>query len=102
MSEDQLIELNRQVTGAIEFVDRLTDKTSPGARQVYAKISRIEDEIAQLVPASEVEGAIARRGAVRAAMDAGDERRAIGLAVTYARDGASETLIRELQELLKR
>ncbi len=102
MSEDRVNELNQEVTGAIYFVDQLTDRESAGARAVYARISRLEEEIATLVPASKVEGAFARRGAVRAAMDAGDERRATDLAATYVRDGASETLAQELHELLKR
>lgn len=102
MSQDRLNELNQHVSEAINAAERMTDQSSVEAKESYLKVSRLEEQIAELVPASDVQGAIARRGAVRAAMNAGDERRAIGLAATYARTGADETLARELQELLKR
>ena len=64
------------------------------------RLSVLEAEIAELVPAREVEGAIARRGAVRAAVNAGDKERARNLVDQYVKVGISEELRDQLDALL--
>ena len=83
MNQDRLNELNQLVTEGIFVAERAVDQNSPKAKEADREVSRLEEEIASLKPASDLEGEIARRGAVRAAMNAGDTRRAIDLAATY-------------------
>jgi hypothetical protein len=89
------------VTEAIERAESLEDLGAPGARGAHLDVSLIEERIAALVPASEVEGAVARRGAVRHAVAAGAYARAKGLMARFvAETAAPAELQRELRELL--
>jgi len=74
------------VTEAILRADALEDLGAPGAAQAQLDVSRLEERIAELLPASDPEGAIARRGAVRAAAKAKDYARAKSLADQYLAD----------------
>lgn len=80
-------ELNRRVTDAIfraERAERLGD-----ARDVwlaYMEVSALEEAIAAELPASETQGAIARRGAVTAALSAQEFVRARELASGFLSD----------------
>ena len=67
-----LDELYPRVTEAILRAEQL-EETGPEveAAKAYLTVSFLEEEIAELVAANEDEGAIARRGAVRAAAKAG-------------------------------
>jgi hypothetical protein len=92
-----LAELNRRVTSAIFRAERLAEG-SWEAQEAYREVSLLEEEIAGLVGPSEVEGAIAREGAFRAAIAAGEHLRALYLATRYleedaapARSGASRS-----------
>jgi len=89
------------VTEAIERAENLEDLGAPGARGAHLDVSLIEERIAALVLASEVEGAVARRGAVRHAVAAGAHSRANDLMIRFAaEDGAPVELQRELRELV--
>ncbi|MCC6877377.1 MAG: hypothetical protein IT378_23935 [Sandaracinaceae bacterium] len=64
-------DLNRQVTSAIlqaERFERLGDGRNKAL--AYLEVSRLEEALAHELAASELEGAIARRGAITAAMSA--------------------------------
>jgi two-component system response regulator DesR len=98
MDRDSLYML---VTEAIERAENLEDLGAPGAHQAHLDVSLIEERIAALVPASEVEGAIARRGAVRHAVAAGAHSRANDLTARFvAEDAAPAALQHELRNLL--
>jgi hypothetical protein len=89
------------VTEAIERAENLEDLGAPGAQQAHLDVSLIEERIAALMPASEVEGAIARRGAVRHAVAAGAYSRAGDLTAHFvAEDAAPIELQDELYDLL--
>jgi hypothetical protein len=98
MDRDSLYML---VTEAIERAEDLEDLGAPGARQAHLDVSLIEERIAALVPASEGEGAIARRGAVRHAVAAGAYSRARDLTAHFlAEDAAPAELQHEVRDLL--
>jgi len=78
-----LEELNMCVTEAI-FRAEHEPEDSPGAEAAYRKLSELEEEIARLVPANELQGGLARVGAVTAALQAGDWLRAVWLAQSFA------------------
>jgi tetratricopeptide (TPR) repeat protein len=61
-----------QVSEAIRRAEILEDRGDPGASSAYLEVSLIEERIAEALPASDPEGALARRGAVRAAAAAKD------------------------------
>ena len=91
--------LYRQVTEAILRAESLEDGTAEAAA-VHLEVSQLEQQIAHEFPPSHPEGAIARRGAVRAALAAGDHRRAEHLAELYlAEPEAPPELVRTIQEL---
>lgn len=64
--------------------ERLEDLGAPEARSAYLEVSLLEEKIAELLPASDPEGAVARNGAVEAARAAGECARAEELAARYA------------------
>ena len=96
--------LYQRVTEAILEAEALESKgPSVEAAQAYLTVSFIEEEIAATLPASEEEGAIARRGAVRAALTAGLPTRAKELAERYmAESGAPRELVDQLREIALR
>lgn len=97
MSIDELYE---RVTEAILRAEALEDQ-GPTAemRAAYLTVSFIEEEIAELTPPSGPEGAIARRGAVRAALKAGVPMRAGDLAERYLAEPAPPALADEIERM---
>lgn len=87
------------VTEAIQRAEALTEIQAPGAAAAHLDVSLLEERIAAILPASDPEGALARRGALRAAVSADDYERARLLAARFvAEDDASP----ELQELVSK
>jgi len=64
------------VTEAIRRAETLEDLRAPGMHTAYSEVSLLEEKVAELLPASDPEGALARRGAVRAALAARELGRA--------------------------
>jgi DNA anti-recombination protein RmuC len=88
-----------QVSEAIRRAETLEDLRDPGASSAYLDVSLIEERIAEALPATDPEGALARRGAVRAALSANDFARAQQLVEKFLAEAGDNT---ELQaELLQ-
>lgn len=88
------------VTESIRRAEMLEDLGAPGAAAAYLDVSLIEERIAGCLPASNRQGAIARRGAVRAALVAKDFSRAHALAARFsAESGVTAELKEELAGL---
>lgn len=95
-------ELNTLVTDAIWRAQELEAVDISAAPQAWAEVSSIEEELAKAFPASDVQGKIARRGAVRAALKARDHTRAQALADAYlAEEAAPPSLKAALREILE-
>jgi hypothetical protein len=91
------------VTEAIRRAEALEDLGAPGARSAHLDVSLLEEKIAAVLPASDPEGALARRGAVRAAVAAREVARARQLCERFlAEAGADPELRAELRELCLR
>jgi hypothetical protein len=71
--------LNSAVTAAIFHAEDLRAKSW----REFTEVSRLEEEIATICPAGTLEGDVARRGAITAALSANDPIRAHDLAVRY-------------------
>jgi hypothetical protein len=100
MSTRSIEELYPLVTEAIRRAEVLEDLRAPGARPAYLDVSLLEERVAECLPASDPEGALARRGAVRAALSANEPVRARHLAEQYrAETGADDELRNELCHL---
>lgn len=94
--------LNTLVTSAIWRAEQLEEHGIDSASLAWAEVSALEEELAKALPASQPEGRIARRGAVRAALKAGDFARAQALAESYlAEKDATRTLRASLRQLLE-
>ncbi|MFL6196168.1 MAG: hypothetical protein ACJ75H_18455 [Thermoanaerobaculia bacterium] len=94
--------LHTLVTGAIWRAEQLAERQVSSAPLAWTEVSRLEEELARVLPASLPEGRIARRGAVRAALKARDYARADALAERYlAEKEAPESLRITLRELLE-
>ena len=93
--------LYQRVTEAILRVEVLEVKgPSIEVAQAYLTVSFVEEEIAEAVPASDEEGAIARRGAVRAALKAGIPTRTKELVRRYwAEPDVPPELAEQLREM---
>jgi hypothetical protein len=91
--------LNTLVSGAIWRAEQLEAHGIRPVLQAWAEVSSLEEELAKALPVSESEGRIARRGAVRAALKAGDYARAHALAEAYVAD---ETAPRSLKAALRK
>lgn len=97
MSVDLLYPL---VTEAIRRAETLEDLDAPGTSAAFLDVSLLEEKIAETLPASEPEGALARRGAVRAALSAGELGRARLLVERFLAETDIDTELRNaLQEL---
>lgn len=83
------------VSEAIRRAEILDDLGAPGAEDAYADVSLIEERIAELVSPTDEEGALARRGAIRSAMSAGDMRRARSLAERFVSEEDSTPELRQ-------
>lgn len=94
--------LNTLVSGAIWRAEQLENHGIRPAAQAWAEVSSLEEELAKALPVSESEGRISRRGAVRAALKAGDYARAHSLADAYlTEDAAPRSLKTALRKILE-
>jgi len=95
-----LDELYTRVTDAIRRAESLETVDPPAARMAYFHVSTLEEEIAELLPADDEEGAAARRGVVTAALRAQQSTRALELAEHYlAALGVPDHLRADLEAL---
>lgn len=93
--------LNSLVSGAIWRAEQLEAHGVGSASQAWAEVSSLEGELSKMLPASESEGRIARRGAVRAALKAGDYARAYALTECYSsEEDAPKSLKAELKKIV--
>jgi len=99
MSQATLAKLNRLVTTAILAAER-TKSGTEAERVAYVRVSDLEEQIADILPARTLEGDIARRGAIRAAIMAGDRPRARGLFDHYMKEGMPPELAEVLDRLV--
>ncbi len=76
--------LNKLVTSSIWRAEQLEDLGLETASSAWLEVSKLEEELAKIIPAEQAEGRIARRGAVRAALKANDIARAETLVDQYA------------------
>jgi len=98
----ELETLNSLVTGAIWRAEQLETRGISSAPQAWAEVSSLEEQLAKILGASESEGRIARRGAVRAALKARDYARAYALADAYASEKNTPSSVRtDLSKILK-
>jgi hypothetical protein len=92
--------LNTLVTDAIWRAEELEALGIP-ASPAWKEVSAIEEELAKAFPVSEGQGRIARRGAVRAALKAGNYDSAQALTAAYiAEEAAPDSLKTALCEIL--
>jgi len=82
-STDSLYSL---VTAAIWRAEQLEEHGDSSAPTVWAEVASLEEELAAVLPVSQPEGRIARRGAVRAALKAGNYAHAQALTQRYLAD----------------
>ncbi|MBK9264457.1 MAG: hypothetical protein IPM54_32235 [Polyangiaceae bacterium] len=94
----ELNELNVRVTEAILRAERLA-AGSDEAREAFREVGRIEESIADLTSAHDLEGEIARLGAVTAALSAADPLRALWLVDLYLAEGVSPEAAAKLDAL---
>lgn len=93
--------LNALVTSAIWRAQQLETLGIWSASQAWAEVSSVEEELAKTYSTSQGEGRIARRGAVRASLKAGDYARAQELSDLYSNeDGVTKALKSALREML--
>lgn len=94
--------LYTKVSEAIWRAEQMGDPNAPEAKAAFLEVSRLEEEIAKLLPVDNPEGMIARRGAVGAAISGGAEWRARALAERFSGEpGASDRLKRSLDDILR-
>ncbi len=85
---------------AILRAETLEDLAAPGTRSAYLDVSLLEERVAEVLPASDPEGALARRSAVRAALAAREFARAQQLAERFVAEAECDAALRaELLEL---
>jgi hypothetical protein len=94
----ELDDLNARVTEAILIAERLP-AGSDQAQEAFRKVGRLEESIADLTSAHELEGEIARLGAVTAALSAGEPLRALWLVDRYLSEGVSPEAAAKLEAL---
>ena len=70
-------------TEAIRRAETLEDLGAPDAHRAYREVSFLEEKVAEALPATDPEGALARRGAVRAALAARERTRAQQLVARF-------------------
>ena len=99
MSTDSLHSL---VTSAIWRAEQLDELGVSSAPRAWAEVSSLEEELAAILPGTQPEGRIARRGAVRAALKARDYARAEALAQRYlAEENTPKSLGTAIREILE-
>ena len=88
------------LTEAVRRTETLEDLGAPGTRSAYLDVSLLEERVAEVLPASDPEGALARRGAVRAALAAREVARAQQLAERFIAEAECDAELRaELRRL---
>ncbi|MEO5333323.1 MAG: hypothetical protein H7839_15010 [Magnetococcus sp. YQC-5] len=86
------------VTEAILRAEMLAENNDPASQDAYCKVSQLEEQITKLIPASDREGVIARRGAVSAAIVARQYERAEQLVTQFTHEKDADD---DLKESLK-
>ncbi len=100
MTLPTLHELYAEVTESLLRAEQLEDSGNlADAVKEYLRVSMLEAQIAEHLPATDEEGAVARRGAVAASLSARMPERALDMAAEYAREGGSEDHLDRLREL---
>lgn len=94
-----LAELNQRVTDAITLAESLP-KDSPGCWAAFREVSALEERIALLTDADDVEGEIARLGAVSAALSANEPLRAVQLGEAYQQERLAQDIKARLAALV--
>jgi hypothetical protein len=94
-----LDELNRCVTNAIVRAESLPTG-SRDAWEAFHEVSVLEESIAKLVPPDDLEGEIARLGAVTAALSAGEPLRALQLAERFLGESLAHEIAEKLRQLV--
>ena len=95
-----LDELNRRVTNAIIRAESLP-AGSRDAWEAFHDVSALEESITTLVPPDDLEGEIARLGAVTAALSAGEPLRALQLAERFLAENLAPEIAEKLRQLVK-
>lgn len=93
-----LDELNHRVTNAIIRAESLS-AGSREAWEAFHEVSVLEEAIALLAPPDDIEGEIARLGAVTAALSAGEPLRALQLAERFLSEGLALEVGAKLRQL---
>jgi hypothetical protein len=93
-----LDDLNARVTEAILRTERLP-AGSDQAQAAFRDVGRIEESIAGLTTVCELEGEIARLGAVTAALSGAEPLRALWLVHRYLAEGVSPEAAAKLEAL---
>jgi hypothetical protein len=93
-----LDELNARVTSAILHAERLAPDSFE-ALSAFREVSRLEESIARLTSPGEIEGEIARVGAITAALSASDPLLALELIDRYRQDDVSKEVLQKLEGL---
>jgi hypothetical protein len=94
----ELAALNEQVTAAILRAEQHPPGTE--AATAFREVSRLEEAIARITTPGSLEGGVARRGAVTAALSAGDWLRAMKLANDYLEQAPPLPLEQQLVALI--
>jgi len=94
-----LAELNLRVTDAITHAESLP-KDSPESWTAFREVSLLEEQIARLTPSDDLEGEIARLGAVAAALSANEPLRAVRLGETYLAEALADDIKSKLKLML--
>lgn len=95
-----LDDLNPRLTNAIVQAESLP-AGSREAWEAFHDVSALEESIAKIAPADDLEGEIARLGAVTAALSAGEPLRALQLAGCYLAEDVAPEVAQNLRELMK-
>lgn len=95
-----LDELNQRVTNAIIRAESLP-AGSRDAWEAFHEVSALEESIAALVLPDDIEGEIARLGAVTAALSAGEPLRALQLAERFLAEGLVLEAADKLRQLAR-
>jgi hypothetical protein len=95
-----LSELNNRVTAAITIAEG-HPIGSPQAWAAFREVSALEEAIAGLTAPGDVEGEIARVGAVAASLSAGEPLRAVRLAEVFLSEDLSWDVAAKVQHMLR-
>lgn len=93
-----LDELNRRVTNAIVRAESLP-AGSREAWEAFREVSALEESIALRLPPDDLEGEIARLGAVTAALSAGEPLRALQFAARFLAEDLAPEVAEKLRQL---